>query len=54
MTEFFSMGGYAAYVWPSYLLALLVLLTNILQPLFHRRRLLADIRRKIRRSRTPT
>ncbi|WP_207485621.1 heme exporter protein CcmD [Arenibaculum pallidiluteum] len=26
MTEFLSMGGYAAYVWPSYAIAAIVLL----------------------------
>lgn len=26
MTDFFAMGGYAAFVWPSYALAALVLL----------------------------
>jgi heme exporter protein D len=25
MTEFFAMGGYAAYVWPAYALAVIVL-----------------------------
>ncbi|MGR9071891.1 MAG: heme exporter protein CcmD [Gammaproteobacteria bacterium] len=36
--EFFSMGGYAFYVWVSYLLALLVLSVNALLPLIYRRR----------------
>lgn len=29
-SEFFRMGGYAAYVWTSYGLALIVLLANLL------------------------
>ncbi len=33
MSEFLNMGGYAAYVWPSMGLALIVLLLNILVPL---------------------
>ena len=28
MTEFFLMGGYAAYVWPAYGITLLVLVMN--------------------------
>ena len=28
MSEFFAMGGYAAFVWPSYGLTALVLLAN--------------------------
>ena len=26
MSEFFSMGGYAAYVWPSYILTAMIML----------------------------
>ncbi len=29
MTEFFLMGGYAAYVWSSYGITLIVLIANI-------------------------
>ena len=29
MSEFFSMGGYAVWVWPSYAVTFLVLLLNI-------------------------
>jgi heme exporter protein D len=32
MSEFFAMGGYAFYVWTSYLLTALVLGANILAP----------------------
>jgi heme exporter protein CcmD len=30
MTEFLYMGGYAAFVWPSYALAIGIVLLNIL------------------------
>ncbi|MGV6858690.1 MAG: heme exporter protein CcmD [bacterium] len=30
MTEFFNMGGYAAYVWPSFALAFVLMTANIL------------------------
>ena len=29
MREFFAMGGYAAFVWPAYLVTLTVLVLNI-------------------------
>ena len=43
------MGGYAFYVWTSYALAAAVLLANLFVPLRLRRRLLAELKRKIRR-----
>ena len=49
MKEFLAMGGYAFYVWTSYGLALVVLLLNLVSPVVHRRKLLADIARKQRR-----
>ena len=32
-TEFFAMGGYAFYVWGSYVLAAVILTLNVLIPL---------------------
>lgn len=43
--QFFSMGGYAFYVWTSYALALGVLLVNVILPL--RRK--ADVQKSIAR-----
>ncbi len=37
MSEFFEMGGYALYVWPSYGLFVAVLIYNIWVPLARRR-----------------
>ncbi|MEJ2620883.1 MAG: heme exporter protein CcmD [Candidatus Thiodiazotropha sp.] len=51
MSEFFAMGGYAVYVWPSFILAFIVLVANIVAPMFQRKRALTDIARKIRRAR---
>jgi heme exporter protein D len=45
VTEFFNMGGYAAYVWPSYGLTLAVIILNIVWA----RRLLARSREEARR-----
>jgi heme exporter protein CcmD len=30
MADFFAMGGYAQFLWPSYALALLALLANVI------------------------
>ncbi|MES9988955.1 MAG: heme exporter protein CcmD [Candidatus Thiodiazotropha endolucinida] len=51
MREFFAMGGYAVYVWPSFLLALIVLVANVVAPMQQRKRVLKDIARKLRRAR---
>lgn len=49
MSEFFSMGGYAAFVWPSYGLGLVILIAHIAAPMMRRRRLLSEISRRLRR-----
>ncbi len=45
MSEFLNMGGYAAYVWPSYGLTLAIIILNIVWA----RRLLAKSREDARR-----
>jgi heme exporter protein D len=45
VSEFLNMGGYAAYVWPSYGLTLVVIILNIVWA----RRLLAKSREEARR-----
>lgn len=42
------MGGYAAYVWPAYGLAAVVVLINCIEPVRRLRRLKADIRSRNR------
>ena len=54
LTEFLHMGGYAFYVWTSYGIALVVLVANAWIPMRQRRRLLADIARRLRRERRET
>ena len=51
MNDFFAMGGYAGYVWPSYALALIILVANIVAPMQQRKKTVTDIARKIRRAR---
>jgi heme exporter protein CcmD len=43
MNEFFAMGGYAAFVWPCFLLAAIVLVWNVVAA----RRLLAAARNRV-------
>jgi heme exporter protein D len=45
VTDFLAMGGYAAYVWPSYGLTLAVIILNIVWA----RRLLVKSREEARR-----
>ena len=45
LADFFDMGGYAAYVWPSYALTLAVVVLNIVWA----RRLLVKSREEARR-----
>lgn len=49
MAEFFAMGGYAAYVWPAYAVFFIVLGIEALAPLATRKRVLAEIRGRLRR-----
>jgi heme exporter protein D len=49
MSEFFSMGGYAPYVWTSYAVFALTLLADALAPAFARRRALRELRGRLKR-----
>ena len=44
--EFLTMGGYAAYVWPAYGIALVVLVYNAMFPARRLRRLLTELRHR--------
>ena len=54
MSEFFNMGGYAAYVWPSYGLAFVVLVLNLVAPVYCMRRVKRILVRKSRLARRAT
>jgi len=45
MSEFFAMGGYAAYVWPSFALTAIVMLANLYLALRARKKVIATLRR---------
>jgi len=49
MSEFFSMGGYAPYVWTSYAVFALTLLADAFTPLLQRRRALRMLRGQLKR-----
>ncbi len=51
MSEFLHMGGYAAYVWSSYGIALVVLLANLFAPILAHRKLLTQLARRHQRAR---
>ena len=48
MMEFFHMGGYAFYVWGAYGLAFVILLINLIQPVFCQRRTEKELVRRMR------
>ena len=43
--EFLTMGGYGAYVWPSYGVVLVVMIVNAILPSRRQRTLLKQLRR---------
>jgi len=48
-SEFFHMGGYAFFVWTSYALALVIVVANIVSPVMQRKKIIARIKRAIKR-----
>ncbi len=48
-SEFFHMGGYAFFVWTSYALTFIVILANIISPIIQRKKVIARIKRAIKR-----
>jgi heme exporter protein CcmD len=47
MTEFFHMGGYARFVWPSYALTLVIVILNVVWARRSLVRARADARRRL-------
>ena len=46
--EFFHMGGYAVYVWPSYAVFAIVFIANVVQPMIARRGIFKRLARQQR------
>ncbi len=49
LTSFLAMGGYAAYVWPSYAVFFVVLIADFLAPHWRRRRNLRELNARLAR-----
>lgn len=49
LQTFFTMGGYAAYVWPAYAVFFIVLITDTVAPRLRRRRVLSELRARLAR-----
>jgi heme exporter protein D len=49
MNDFLAMGGYGAYVWSSYAVFFVVLALEALAPRATRRRVLAELRGRLKR-----
>ena len=45
MSQFFSMGGYAQFVWPAYGISLLLLVINFIWPVWRKRAIIRQIHR---------
>tara|TARA_R110000868_G_scaffold144960_5_gene364571 strand:- start:6576 stop:6761 length:186 start_codon:yes stop_codon:yes gene_type:complete len=48
-TEFFSMGGYAGYVWSAFGVGVVVLVGNLIQPMLHHKKVIKQLAMKIKR-----
>lgn len=49
MTEFLAMGGYGSYVWSSYAIFVIALLIDFLTPRLRNRRVITDLRGRLKR-----
>ncbi|HEB58542.1 MAG TPA: heme exporter protein CcmD [Gammaproteobacteria bacterium] len=49
LSEFLNMGGYAAYVWPVYGVAAVILIANLVTPWREEKQIIRDLKRRQRR-----
>ena len=54
MSDFFAMGGYAAYVWPCYAVFALVVVAHVVAPRLAKRAVLRDVLLQKRRNQIKT
>ncbi len=47
--EFIDMGGHGLYVWLSYAIALIVIVTNIVNPMMQKRQIFTEQAHRLRR-----
>ncbi len=48
-SEFLNMGGHGLYVWMAYGLSAVLLVVNVVLPIMHKRQLVKEQARKLRR-----
>ncbi|WP_417596804.1 heme exporter protein CcmD [Oceanospirillum sp.] len=48
-SEFLNMGGHGLYVWMAYGLSAVLLVINVVLPIMHKRQLIKEQMRKLRR-----
>ena len=53
MAEFFQMGGYAFYVWSSYLIVLVLFIYQYFSPIFQHRKLFSELDQEIESRSSP-
>lgn len=49
MADFLAMGGYGVYIWPAYAVFVIVLAIDAIAPRLRRKRVLAELRSKLKR-----
>ncbi|MBX3692531.1 heme exporter protein CcmD [Dokdonella sp.] len=54
MSDFLAMGGYGVYVWASYAVFFVLLAIDFIAPRLRRRRVLAELRGRLRRQQRKT
>ena len=52
MSDFWTMGGYGAYVWSAYTVFLIALFVDAIGPLLQRRRFLRELAARLKREAT--
>lgn len=52
MADFLAMGGYGVYIWPAYGVFVIVLAIDAIAPRVRRRRVLTELRGKLKRARS--
>ena len=48
-SDFIAMGGHGFYVWLSYAIALVVIVVNVVGPIMQKKKVVADLKRRLRR-----
>jgi len=49
MKDFLEMGGYAMYVWSAYGISLVVLVLNVILPIYREKEMIKSLQKKLQR-----